>query len=358
MKFLGFFFAALLTACSNVDLRIADCQPVGEIRPVCGMQTPEDIAPLDDNRHLLLAHFGGMFHGTGSLSLFDTQTELLTPLLPQKNGSVDVSTADWGDVDCAAPDFDQFRPHGTHLHQRVDGRWRYLVVNHGERETIEMFELVGEGAQSSLGWRGCIEPAPETFMNDVVGLPNGDVIYTRMLHTAGTLVEQLLSVAGFDTGELWRWNQASGLRRLPGTEANQPNGLEVSSDGRHVFANMYMTQELWKVDVDSGEVVATASVTRPDNSAWGSDGRLWVASHSDSIPNMLACAGQQDTACGARFEIVAVEPETMATETIFEHRGPPMGAATVAVPQGGRIYMGSFVGDRLISIPDFTPALP
>jgi hypothetical protein len=46
----------------------------------------------------------------------------------------------------------------------------------------------------------------------------------------------------------------------------------------------------------------------------------------------------------------------MATETIFEHRGPPMGAATVAVPQGGRIYMGSFVGDRLISIPDFTPA--
>ena len=110
--------------------------------------------------------------------------------------------------------------------------------------------------------------------------------------------------------------------------------------------------------MDSGEVVATASVTRPDNSAWGSDGRLWVASHSDSIPNMLACAGQQDTACGARFEIVAVEPKTMATETIFEHRGLPMGAATVAVPQGGRIYMGSFVGDRLISIPDFTPALP
>jgi hypothetical protein len=43
----------------------------------------------------------------------------------------------------------------------------------------------------------------------------------------------------------------------------------------------------------------------------------------------------------------------MAAESVFTHRGPPMGAATVAVPQNGRVYMGSFTGDRLVSVPDF-----
>ena len=44
----------------------------------------------------------------------------------------------------------------------------------------------------------------------------------------------------------------------------------------------------------------------------------------------------------------------MEHELLFSHSGAPMGAATVAVPQGGRVYMGSFVGDRMISVPDFT----
>ena len=119
---------------------------------------------------------------------------------------------------------------------------------------------------------------------------------------------------------------------------------------------MYFTGEVWKVDVDSGEVVGTAPVHSVDNSAWGSDGRLWLVAHRDSIPNLVSCFWEQDTPCGAGFEIVALAPKTMAFETIFAHRGPPMGAATVAVPQGGRIYLGSFVGDRLISIPDFETA--
>ena len=346
-------FFITLCACVDDEIHISGCEPVGDIRPVCGMQSPEDIAAVDDDRHLLLAHFGGMHDGTGSLSLFDTQTDQVTPLFPPVDGVVDISAANWGDADCGPPSLDTFSPHGTHLHQLSDGRWRYLVVNHGGRETIELFELLGQGSSSTLAWRGCVQPAAETFMNDVVGLSNGDLIYTRMFHNAGA-VEQLLSFVGFNTGDLWRWNQKAGLRLLPGTEANQPNGLEISPDERHVFANMYFTQEVWKVDVDSGEVVATAPVPNADNSAWGSDGRLWVMTHNDSIANMLACFEQQDAACAAGFEIIAVDTETMATEMVFAHRGPPMGAATVAVPQAGRVYMGSFVGDRLISVADFT----
>ncbi len=340
------------TACVDDEMKISGCDAIGDIHPVCNMQSPEDIAALNDGRHLLLAHFGGMHNGTGSLSLFDTKTEQITPLFPPSNGLVASDGANWGEANCKPPPLDTFSPHGTHLHQLADGRWRYLVVNHGGRESVELFELLGEGSNSTLAWRGCVPAGSETYMNDVVGLSNGDLIYTRMFHNSGTL-EQLLSMVGKNTGDVWRWNRQSGLRVLPGTDANQPNGIEIAADERHVFVNMYFTGELWKVDADTGEVVATAPVPSGDNSAWGSDGRLWVTTHKDSIPNLLSCFQTQAEPCGAGFEIIAVNPETMNFEPVFSHRGAPMGAATVAVPQAGRVYMGSFVGDRLISVPDF-----
>lgn len=154
--------AVLLGACSSADIHIADCQPLDGLQPVCGMQTPEDIAALDDGRHLLLAHFGGMVDGLGSLSLFDTQTERMKPLFPPASSSVSasavvgVASATWGDADCAAPNPEKFSPHGTHLHRLADGALRYLVVNHGERETVEMFEVLGNGAATLLQWRGCL----------------------------------------------------------------------------------------------------------------------------------------------------------------------------------------------------------
>lgn len=343
---------ALLTACVDAEMQITGCEPMGGIVPVCGMQTPEDIAALQDGRHLLLANFGGMHDGTGSLSLFDTTSAQLTPLFPPANGKVDSADPLWGEAGCEPPPLDQFSPHGTHLHQLADGRWRFLVVNHGGRETVEMFELLGEGAQSRLAWRGCVPAAQDTVMNDVVGLASGDLVFSRMFDNGGRL-EQLLSLLGRNTGDLWRWSQKSGLRVIPGTGANQPNGLEISADEQHVFANMYMTGEVWKVDIDTAEVVATAPVASGDNSAWGSDGRLWVVTHTDSIPNLLSCFDHQAQPCGAGFAVVALDPQTMAHEVVFSHRGAPMGAATVAVPQNGRVYMGSFVGDRLISVPDF-----
>ena len=342
-----------LSACATENVVVEGCEPSGSMQPVCGMQSPEDIAALPDGRHLLLAHFGGMFDATGSLSLFDTQTEDVKPLFPQSGITLAGATAPWGDPKCKPPELDKFSPHGTHLHRLTNGRLRYLVVNHGGREAIELFEVIGEGGNISLLWQGCVEPSKDTFMNDVVGLSNGDLIYTRMFHNGG-MVEQLLSLLGLDTGDLWRWNQEAGLRALPGTKANQPNGIEVAPDQRHVFANMYFTQELWKVDADTGEVVGTAPLANADNSAWGTDGRLWVVTHTDSMSNMLACFGNQEAACGASFAIIAVDPDSLEIEKVFEHRGPPMGAATVAVPQAGRIYMGSFVGDRMVSIPDFT----
>lgn len=343
-----------LAACSADLPPIEGCEALGDIRPVCGMKTPEDIAALADGRHLLLSNFGGMHDATGSLSLFDTKTETLTPLFPPQSGTIETGDEQWGQVDCPVPDLSSFSPHGTHLQQLADGRWRYLVVNHGGRESIEMFELTLAGNNSSLAWRGCVLAAEETYMNDVVGLANGDLIFSRMLHRGGDF-EMLKATLGFVTGDLWRWNKNTGLRILPGTDAAQPNGLEISADERFVFANMYSEKQVWKVDAETGEKLASADIANADNSAWGTDGKLWIATHNGTMGEMFSCLKQQTKPCAAPFEIIALDPDTMETSVVFAHRGAPMGAATIAVPQGDRVYIGSFVGDRMISVPNFSP---
>ena len=343
----------LLCACADPHVSIQGCQPEGDIRVYCHINTPEDIAALPDGRHLLLAHFGHMGDATGSISLFDTREETLSPLFDGET-IIDEPAERWGDPDCTAPDPAMLSPHGTHLHRLDDGPWRYLVVNHaGGRESIELFEVSGEGKSTSLRWRGCIEPVADTFVNDVAGMNNGDIIYTRMYRFSMSLATAR-SLFGLTTGELWRWRPETGPRIISGTAASQPNGIEISADNRHVFANMYMTGEVWKVDVDSGEIVDRAPVANGDNSAWGSDGRLWVATHTDRPMNILPCFQKPFQACGLAFAIVAIDPDNMQDhEVVYSGKGAPMGGVTVAVPQAGRVYMGSFAGDRMISVSDF-----
>jgi hypothetical protein len=46
------------------------------------------------------------------------------------------------------------------------------------------------------------------------------------------------------------------------------------------------------------------------------------------------------------FEIVAVDPASMQTETILRHAGPPFGGGTIAIDLGDRLVLGTFAGDR------------
>jgi len=348
--FLLTVFALFSQGCSVEELSITNCEPSGLIRPVCEMLTPEDIAALPDGKHLLLVNFGGMFSGTGYLSLFNTVDESSKILFPSDQ-SLKPPNESWGDNSCPPPEISNFRPHGSHLHQLKNGRWRYLVINHGSRESIELFEAELNGYDTKLIWRGCVLAGKDTIMNDVVGLSDGDLIFTRMFHTEPSPFSRIFSVLGFTTGDVWRWNKEDGLRILTGTNAAEPNGIEISADEKYIYANMYFEGEVWKIDATKGGVAAKVKIASPDNSAWSKENRLWVASHTGSIMEQATCLENQSKPCGASFEIIELNTETMETSVVFSQEGPPMGAATVAVPQGKRVYMGSFVGDRLISAP-------
>lgn len=345
-----FLVVPLLCACSvPEDTLVTDCVDKGNLHPVCGLQSPEDIAIVPGGDYLLLSELGNMGEFPGRIVLFDVRDESWRPIFPVAGASA--PTLLRGDASCTEPPGPEMSPHGSHLVQLADGSWRYLVVNHGGREAIELFALqLPAGGEPQLHWQGCVFPADNTLVNDVVGLSNGDVVYTRMYHPQNVM-GLWRGMLGFETGDVWRWNKDTGLRLLPGTEGSLTNGIEISPDERFVFINQYMDKEIHKYDLVTQQLTGVGHVANVDNSAWGPDGELWLASQSSELPVFLACSKDPTITCGMAFEIVALNPNTMQSRVIFQHQGPPMGAATVATAHRGKVYVGSYLGDRLLVAP-------
>jgi hypothetical protein len=160
-----------------------------------------------------------------------------------------------------------------------------------------------------------------------------------------------MTLTSYAPGLVYNWSADDGFVPIPGTQAKYANGIEKSADGRYVFVNSYFGEEVIKVDTNSGERVGSVSMPKPDNSAWTADGELLVAGHDAGFSELTTCLELTEGSCGFRFEIVAINTETMTSRTIITNTGAPMGAATVARPHGDFVYLGTFAGDRIATFP-------
>jgi hypothetical protein len=149
-------------------------------------------------------------------------------------------------------------------------------------------------------------------------------------------------------GHAYHWSTAGGFERLPGTDAKFANGLEKSADERYLYVNSYFGNEVIKVDTTTGTRVGSVSVASPDNLSWSPTGELLAASHHASLRETLACQGLETGSCPFRFEIVAIDTERLVSRVLIDQQGPPMGAATIALPFGNAVYLGTFAGDRIV----------
>jgi hypothetical protein len=59
------------------------------------------------------------------------------------------------------------------IEQREDGRHELFVVNHRERESIELFEVIDGNSLPTLEYRGCVLATGDMAFNDVVGHADG-----------------------------------------------------------------------------------------------------------------------------------------------------------------------------------------
>lgn len=359
LRFLLLPACLFLSACGTAYQPINDCEKIGKLTPICKFTNPEDMELLPDQRTLIVSEVGHLSAEIpGRLVFFDSQSQVRTEAFPLPASAADEDRADWGAANCPGKPGAEFSPLGISLRQREDGRWQLAAVNLGRRISVEMFEVQKLATSYALAWRGCVIPPEGVFPNDVALLRNGGFVASHMFDSrdpmlfgfsTGVWKAQL----GFDTGYVFEWRPDSSetFRVLADSHGPFMNGIHLSADESSVFVSVTSGNQVRKLDRVSGKLLAVTKITSPDNLAWDQDGYLLAASLDGGKLANLACFWHAGKTCALGFSIVRINPHSMASESIFQHQGAPMGAATVAQQVGGDLYLGSFTGNRILKIP-------
>lgn len=314
--------------------------------PIMGVAAPEDIELMPDSHTLLISNYwsdGG--RKPGGLAWMDLATER-----PQWLQLQFARQAGWGDPACTKPP-EHIGPHGIHLSRRAHGRLQLLVVNHAGRESIEFIEIFPAAGNAAVRgiWRGCVI-SPDDAFNDVAATPQGGFIASVPVEKA---VEEEHRGAklldGRNTGYLAEWAPGKGLHRIAGTDAPFANGVQLSADGRTIFYNAWTTRQVRAFDRRTGkEEKRTTLAFMPDNLSWRADGRL-VAAGIDELTPAARCP-QVDGGCAYAFGVAAIDPATMAVTPLYHGAQGIMPGTSVAIQTGNTLYIGGFLGNRLVKV--------
>lgn len=325
----------------------SSCKPSGGLSFICGAMHPEDLLPIPGTSFFIASGFAP---GAG-LKLVDT-TDL--HLVRWYQGTADQVDPDRTRFPACpgAPDAAAFEPHGIALRDLGGGHDELLAVNHGGRESIEIFSVDATGAVPKLSWKGCVmSPMPST--NSVAEFADGTILLT-ILTRPGTALADF--VEGKRTGGVWAWKPGDkAFHFLPGTDLPGDNGLEIDPDQKHFYVVAFGWHAVVVFDRAHTKKplrVAVAPGFMPDNVHW-IGGQLIAAGMTSDEP---ACGGvrkvvngKADTMqCHRGYGVAELNPKTGAWRMVaYGEPNPAFNGVSSAMPLGDTLWLGSYQADRI-----------
>lgn len=329
---LGMLVAGALVLLGASGPLAQGCDPDGEVEFLCGPVSPEDFAPIPDSPWVVVA---SMVDG-GDLYLADTRDNTVTSLFLPATGESDHDTETY--ADCPGPLTSDFRPHGLYLRDSDGINHTLLVVGHGARESIEVFDLRTGDGPPTVTWVGCAVAPEGIGLNSVVALPEGGFASTSPA-----------------AGNIWQWQPGAGWSLVPGSEDIGPNGLEISRDGQWFYVGGYGAQSL--IRLSRGRMPIQKEGVEVgfhiDNVRWGVNENLLAAGHiGPTRESIRECI--RDGACdGVSSRVAEVNPREMtAREVVNYPSNDLLILGTVAIQVGDEIWVGQVAeGDRIGRFP-------
>ena len=347
---LGAALAGAVAQQSATPANQLGCGIHGDIEVFCGARQPEDLERSPDGKFLIATEFlnqGRAGSSGGGMVLFD----LAKKTFSRMSETVERDKA-WGDAACPGPVGEALVSHGSSLAKRRDGKWALYVVNHAGRQSIEMFELRKSAAGWALVWHGCDVALHE--YNDVAILPDGGFVGSYpygLTDGAGRGQQTGAAQSSAPTGYIARWTPGKGEAEVPGTRMRFPNGVVVDPDGRYMYVNEFSAKVVHKFDFRANRELAHVDVDfLPDNLTWAGADRLLVAGVKGARGN---CPSDSDRACIDGFGVAEIDVSTMKARPMFDSAttDPLMSGVSVALKVDDSIYLGAFLGDRIVRIP-------
>ena len=251
-----------------------------------------------------------------------------------------------GDDTCSLED-KRMSPHGIDLIERDDGKYMLAVVNHLPRETIELFELV-ETNSLKLIWRGCVDAPQNKYFNDIALKKDGSFYVTSMFDSnisEWSLVSASIFIS--NTGEVFYWRKDNGFEAVSNTSGSFPNGIDLSFDEKFLYINYWFSGLTVKFNLSKNSIDHEHFGGGKDN-LLVTDTGLWVAAHNYSGVEGLQC-DESIVQCPLPFTIHQLSLTDLREINSYQFSNKQMGAATVALPEKNKIWLGTFHGDRIAS---------
>ena len=139
---------------AQIGAQAPSCEPVGNIRFVCGQDGPEDLVAVPGTPWLVASAYGT----TGGLFAINTKEASSTRLFPSATATERLDRQNYDS--CPGPlrgeDREHFRTHGLYLKEGRRGVHTLYAVHHGGRESVEMFELDTRKVPFGVTWTGCV----------------------------------------------------------------------------------------------------------------------------------------------------------------------------------------------------------
>jgi hypothetical protein len=333
---------------------LPDCNAAGSPRYICGLAGPEDLATVPQTKWLIVSAMSG----EGGLYAIDTTQPTVSRIFPAASAAERFDRKEYGA--CPGPlAATQAVTHGLYLKPGRGSVHTLYAVHHGDRESIEVFEVNAKSTPPAVTWIGCVVVPDPVGINSVAALPEGGFVLTNFDPRqppppggrGGGLSPKLM--AGEQNGEVWEWHVKSGWAKVPGSEAAGANGIEVSRDGKWLYVAQWGKQSFLrlsrgKTPVERQEIPLGF---RTDNIRWAPDGQTLLVAGQGTMAAQPG--GQRGRGPGAQATVVArVNPQTMTYQEILKQApAPGLMAASVAVQVGDELWIGSFLGDRLTRYP-------
>lgn len=314
---------------------------------ICGVTNVEDLVMIDGTHWAIGSSLPGGRSKAEVLYLFDTKAFSANPIYSQ-GITVKPDTVTYANCP-GAPDFSKFASHGLDF-RGSRGRGTLYVVNHGGRESVEVFTVdTAADAAPKLTWTGCVIAPSTAWPDGVAALPDGGFVATSLWDPSDKNFLKKLS-AGKPAGGLFEWHPKIGWQAIGPADVSGPNGLVASSDGRYVYVALWGEKKILKYDRDTKASQTVAIDLAVDNLRWTQDRRYILAGGQDApVKEIIACFESKAVNCLVPYKVFAIEPSNLTmTELVYSGLYDSMGAGTGALQVGGDLWLTTFRSDRIV----------
>lgn len=316
---------------------------------LCGVENVEDMIALPGDRWIIGSGMGDKMFEHGGLYLIDQKRNAVHKAALILSGTM-IAQAPYDQ--CPAPPGDKFSAQGLGLTRNADGTSTLYVVNHGGRESVEVFRVTTAGAAPRLDWIGCVAAPVNTNPNAVSPRADGSFVMSTALD--GELpVEVVDGVLALKKGvkmtdlrgAVYLWSRAKGWAKIPGSELPLNNGVELSKDGKWVYAVSWPDASVTRLPVDpaAGKARKVNLDFFPDNIRWTYDGKLAAAGQINTTPEQVdACNRTNDPHCAIDYRAAEIDPRTLAVKRLYDGKGTTQfGMATTALKTKQALWLGA-----------------